>query len=613
MLPSHGMARDTIKLAFLTADPSQMQALSSLADRFEQAYPEHVLEVHAYSDLAFKENLTTWLEQGTFDVVHWQAGGRLFSVVDKGLAWPINDLVGKPTLENLLPDNISRQVAFGEQIYALPFAQYSWGFYYNKAVFARLGLTPPTTWDAFLEVCRVLHENGIAPLIQANNEQWEPHAWLDFLSIKNGGLPVRKSLLSQQAASNPDASGVLADLEYLFSRNYFFASNHSWRWQQTIAVIMRQQAAMTLTGQFVEKALSDSASETLGFFPFPSVQDKATVAPMDVLFIPASSNHKAAAGKFLQFLAAQERLLELATNLGWLPVVKGGLSKDTFSERQKTAIRHMRQAPALVQYFDRDTTAEWSLQLDSAFDEAFATQNISALKQALNGNSPSVSRIDLMSEGPNTMHFASLTGHRGSFLASRFLRKVYRDLGYNFSVTRFPTTEASRQSLQFGMDGELARVGHYGDGIDNLVRVPEPLLTVGAYMLHNAEGCRNVFENNDAINIGVASDAIYFSDWATKTGVSLRSFIDHHAVWQALKTKDIQGAMMFEPEYREYMRINPDSDICAERVDEVAFYHFLHTNHQDLVQDVAARIRALKQDKSFVDVLREFGVRNRND
>ncbi|MEI8649702.1 hypothetical protein P4S73_20395 [Paraglaciecola sp. Hal342] len=76
------------------------------------------------------------------------------------------------------------------------------------------------------------------------------------------------------------------------------------------------------------------------------------------------------------------------------------------------------------------------------------------------------------------LYFASLTGLKETFFASNLMQDIYRQLGYQISVTRYTTLEASLNSYRFGIDGELVRVDAYKKLAPSLTKIPEPLANV---------------------------------------------------------------------------------------------------------------------------------------
>ncbi len=89
----------------------------------------------------------------------------------------LDKLNGNPALKNF-PE--SAQVAWqtddGKDTYCVPMASVIHGFFYNKKVFAELGLTPPVTEADFFNVLDKVKAAGkVAPIAMGTADQWETH------------------------------------------------------------------------------------------------------------------------------------------------------------------------------------------------------------------------------------------------------------------------------------------------------------------------------------------------------------------------------------------------------------------------------------------------------
>ncbi|WP_164084768.1 ABC transporter substrate-binding protein [Alteromonas flava] len=363
-----------LKIAFLSAEPTQIASLTETVEKFQALYPDQTIELSTYSDARFKAAIHNWLKKGDFDIIHWQAGERLFRLVTQDLVAPINSLMDVDLIRHHYKSVNLQQLSRDGQLYGLPLAVYIWGFYYNKSVFAALDLQPPKTWQDFKHIARVLKQNSIKPLVQANQSEWETLAWLDYLSLMEGGETLRTKMVHGDPIGADKASELLAPLTELIDKEYFFAPDHEWSWVQAVAAVARGHAGMTLSGLFIEESLNTVLGNEVGFFAFPDSHRYGTVAPLDMLMIAKNSTNKPAAAKFLEYLATTSSSDKLALSLGWLPTSSHPLT-NSLTERQERALATITSAPILVQYFDRDTDAKRSMMLDKHLDTLFASRN----------------------------------------------------------------------------------------------------------------------------------------------------------------------------------------------------------------------------------------------
>ncbi len=368
-------------MVFLSADPIQIEALITSIERFESEINQEV-EVRTYSDASYKSSIDQWMADGDYDIVHWQSGRRLNQYVDKDQISPLNEYVDLNTMRQHYASSVIDQLVRGDSLYAMPLAVYGWGFYYNKHIFETLKLSVPKTWQEFVAVCRVLHENGVAPLIQANAGGWESLIWLDFLAFKAGGAPLRKKLVEGMDLNAQEIRRIVEPLRELVERDYFFSPENSWTWLQALAAVSRGKSGMTLTGQFAEQNIQLSMDDKIGYFAFPNRRVSATVAPLDLFVVPKSSNNKQAAALLLNYLSKPEVNAELAMGLGWLPT-SNEIEPVRLSSRQRTALEALQVAQTHVQYFDRDAAPTRSAKLNEYINTLLVTQQATRLEKYL--------------------------------------------------------------------------------------------------------------------------------------------------------------------------------------------------------------------------------------
>ena len=603
----------TISIAVLSTGQQQSTIYSKWFNQFEAQYPKIRLKVDFFSDEKYKQNIELWLEEGRYDLLYWQGGERLELLVDQGLLTPVSSVIDDKHIAASIPAPVLKQVTYNDQVQGLPFAQYAWGFYYNKDVFAQLNLSPPKSWQEFVSLCETLRENGITPLIQANYEQWPLLAWLDYLSLKTGGPTLRHKLIEGDLLNQEEKHRLAQDFQWLSESNLFFAGNHAWRWQQTLPSVARKRAAMTLIGQFAESIITPEMDDKLGFFMFPEVAlNQAEIAPMEVFIISGASHQKETAKHFLNYLMSPNVQLGLSVDLGMLPVKFDILPKEAISTRQRTALEALSKSRYLAQYFDREASAEASAYYANSMVASIATGNHQPFKQALSAPVKSSAPYTELEKNGAHKYLSSLQGHKGTFLASRLVRIAYNTLGYDISIVRFPSISAGLKSQEFGMDGELVRVKEFENLTDRLIRVPEPFLDVKMYLVLQDYSCAQPKLGSDASAqnlpafLGVSSDALMLHKWAEQHNIALRQFNDEHLMWKAFRQKQIKGLITLEADLTE--RVNELGQACYAQVAESSLYHYVNQKNKDLVPALNEAFIQLKSSQQYWDILEQFGV-----
>ena len=91
-----------------------------------------------------------------------------------------------PSLINLISHDGSQ--------YAVPITYYHWGFYYNRNLFNDLSISPPDTWQQFIQLSLKLKKLKINPISLGSSELWPLAAWFDyFMLIQAATLKVTRT------------------------------------------------------------------------------------------------------------------------------------------------------------------------------------------------------------------------------------------------------------------------------------------------------------------------------------------------------------------------------------------------------------------------------------
>lgn len=319
-------------------DPG-MTVLADLAKEFTAAHPNVKINVTPLQNDAFKAKLTTVSQAGDPpDLFHSWGGGVLAQQAQAGL---IKDLSADAGSFNLIPTALVPYTIDGKT-YGLPNDIGMIGFWYNKELFAKVGIdTPPETWTAFLEAVRKLKGGGVTPLALAGKDKWPGHYYWAYLAMRLGGAESLTKAGQEKSFDNPDfvAAGQrlkeLVDLEP-FQRGFLGASYDTPDGQA--ASVGNGKAAMELMGQWaptVQKSSSankEGLGDKLGFFPFPAVEG-GKGAITDAFGggggYAVGKNAPPATIDFLKFLLSGEPYKKAIAANGHIPAVKEGESAVT--------------------------------------------------------------------------------------------------------------------------------------------------------------------------------------------------------------------------------------------------------------------------------------------
>ena len=159
----------------------------TLADEYTAAHPNVKINLTVLENEAFKTKLTTLLQAGTPpDLFQSWGGGGLREQLKAGLVKDITADVASWASE-INPGALGMYQVDGKQ-YGIPFDLGMVGFWYNKAQFAKAGITaPPATWDDFLADVQKLKAAGVTPIALAGKDTWTGAFYWAYLAVRECG------------------------------------------------------------------------------------------------------------------------------------------------------------------------------------------------------------------------------------------------------------------------------------------------------------------------------------------------------------------------------------------------------------------------------------------
>lgn len=235
----------------------------------------------------------------------------------------------------------------------LAFANNGSGIIYNKDIFDKAGLTPPTTWAELIEICDELTAAGIDPFYWGFKDNWTGAPM--FSSISGGYLTdgvaqwyeQRRDLDSGTSFSElrPVMEKMSAVAAYGNSNKFELGYNDA---NQGFA---QGKAAMYWHGTYAIPAIrSYNEDINLGTFATPadSAKDTKVVSGVDVaLTMGAEPEHPEESMRFLDYLMNEANMADYCTEQVAYPTLKGMSATDPALE-------------GLTPYFEEGRVATYS-------------------------------------------------------------------------------------------------------------------------------------------------------------------------------------------------------------------------------------------------------------
>ena len=311
-----------------TDDVEQMNAVLAA---FSETHPGIEIQFQPTNPPDYNATLRLQLESGTGpDLMYarsYATGQQLF---EDGYFADVSDV---PGVQSAYDDGTrSPWTAADGRSFAVPFVAVSHGIYFNKDIFAELGISVPETWDDLLETAEKIKAAGYIPFANGLGDEWDI-AEVVFMSIAPnfiGGYEGR--LAYEQGKKEFNGPEVVALFEAMDSLQPYLPSGYkALGYNDSNALFATGQAAMYFDGSWSIGTFADVDFDW-DVFPPPvaSKGDKGQVCfHADAgMTMNAATGHPEEAREFLAWLSTGEGAEALAENLptGFFPMSSNAIS-----------------------------------------------------------------------------------------------------------------------------------------------------------------------------------------------------------------------------------------------------------------------------------------------
>ena len=175
---------EPVTLRVLTwQNPPTVEFVEGFIEEFEAAHPNITVDYSVVNANDLQTVTQTRLTANDIDVVAMfgfsNAAQPYMSEVEPQ-AWQqliqaglLMDLTGQPFIDNYDEASISQAGTVDGKVYQINLGRVSYsGVYYNKDMFAELGLEVPTTWDELVAACETVKENGYECMTNGGADGW---------------------------------------------------------------------------------------------------------------------------------------------------------------------------------------------------------------------------------------------------------------------------------------------------------------------------------------------------------------------------------------------------------------------------------------------------------
>ncbi len=334
--------------------------------------------------------ITTLMATGrTPDVFATWTSGRMEPFVEAGRMYDLKPLLEQdPEFYNFLQAGPLASTTFDGGIYAIPYNLNGEFIYYNKQVFADLGLTVPETWEDFLNIIKTTKENGIIPIALGNAEIWTGAIPFMMIAERVGGLEAINETLAGERKWTDEIfvrSGEV--LQELMNMGAFEPNVNGIKPDEARSKFVMGQAALWINGTWEISILNaQMGPENYGIFSLPEIPGGKGSIDHHIVFadqayaIGANSEHKDVAWSLLKFMFSQERQ-EAVVRSNVLPATKVEVDPATADARLVEALDLMAGASGTMFPWDIPLGTFLGTELNKAVQLLYMGQSPASVMQ----------------------------------------------------------------------------------------------------------------------------------------------------------------------------------------------------------------------------------------
>lgn len=320
-----GLDGESVTVRYLIEQLEDAEALDLLRarlDEFEAQNPGITVELDSLPFDTMRTILQTQLRSGDApDVFSWGSGPSFGgALADAGLLHDLTEAYEENGWE--VYDFAKERVTQDGIVYGVPGEMETIGLYYNKDIFAELGIEEPTNLDELEAAAQTVQDAGLIPFAVSNQEGWQGGHYLSMaLSSAVGSDGINALIGGETPWTAPEVVESVALWNQYQEAGYLSPFPTSVSYDAGNAQFFSGEAAMLPTGSWLVDAIANDADFEVGYIPFPADDGPGIFSgglgsgPM----ISSGTDNLEASLKLVDFLASPEHGRWMVENLDVIP------------------------------------------------------------------------------------------------------------------------------------------------------------------------------------------------------------------------------------------------------------------------------------------------------
>ncbi len=281
-------------------DRQMLHIFEDVVDSFQESHPNVKVNFEGMDQTDHRERkLKNEMVTGTApDMFVLFAGAEIEPYVGSNRLMDLTDFVRDNSLKEKFQD--LHLWTYDNRIYGLPLEGHAEPLYYNKEIFARLGITPPKTIHELDAVVKLLKDKGYIPFALGNEERWPAAIYAHYLMDRYAGPDLINDLTKGNKNVNFNNSAYLQAFMHFkkwVAEGAFSEPANDLSTEEAIALFTSGKAAMYVNGSwdinlFHNGQEPDDFPNRVGVITFPTLlpDQQGSLAGGYTIGIALSSN-----------------------------------------------------------------------------------------------------------------------------------------------------------------------------------------------------------------------------------------------------------------------------------------------------------------------------------
>jgi raffinose/stachyose/melibiose transport system substrate-binding protein len=362
-------------LSVRNPNQASMLAITEILKEYQaEVNPNFNIEINSIIDRPTQEQkLKTLVASG--DIPEWfeiDPNQYAEQLIDKGLLINIEQMLKDMNVyDKYLPSAMEYQKTASGKIYTLPIENNIEFFWYNKKMFQDAGVTEPTTFDEFLEVCEKLKQSGFTPIAICGKDGWPLMRYLSFIPFRMTGNEYLTKVASGEASMSDEIG--MAGLNFVKELGKYFQEGFAnTDYTSTLNLFLGGKVAIFNMGTWELQNFinpGDAMKDNIGYFKLPLVDGDNATTPDDgytnsgIGIAMTVAGFDATTEDFIKFMI--DRYPEKAIEKGFLPPIESELAADA-PELLKKVASDMAKVKTVAHL--------WDVKLDAVTKELYISE-----------------------------------------------------------------------------------------------------------------------------------------------------------------------------------------------------------------------------------------------